>query len=211
MKKLLFCSAIILSTFSVLAQGTVVFANRVAGTLVTRVYFGPQTYYGSQTGNGPADYPVGTTDWTGFTPLEGSGFMAALRAAPGSGVPVSNLLFSSDTTTFRTGAAAGYVNAVTATLPNVSLDAAVATIQMFVWDNSSGNYSSPSAALAAFQSGTIVGGFSNPFNVQAIGGQFNVPPYLVGLQSFSLVTIPEPSAVALLALGCFGMWMRRIR
>src|SRR5215831_3186650 len=57
------------------AQGTVIFHNRVVGTVVAHVYLPlPANPNFVQTGNGPSDFPSGTTDWTGWTPVSGAGF-----------------------------------------------------------------------------------------------------------------------------------------
>jgi hypothetical protein len=57
------------------------------------------------------------------------------------------------------------------------------------------------------------GGWGNLFTVNAIGGDLNTPPSLVGQQSFNIyyVAAPEPSTYALLALGGFGLWLCRRR
>ena len=57
---------------------------------------------------------------------------------------------------------------------------------MFVWDDSTGSYSSPIAAWAAWKSGLIAAGASSPLHVSAIGGDFNTAPNLIGLQSFNI-------------------------
>src|SRR6185369_539867 len=85
-------------------------------------------------------------------------------------------------TTFRTGGAAGYVSGVTTALTNIPLDAPAATIQMAVWDNSSGQIPTWESALGY---GSILG-LSPKFNVYKIGGITNTPPYLTGLVSFSI-------------------------
>jgi len=126
---------------SVFAQGTVLFNNRVVGTVVTHVY-GPLDGNppSNQHGNGPVDTPAGTVDWNPYgSGLSGAGFLAQLLGAPGPNQPESSLVAaSSPPTTFRTGAAAGFVAGTTATLANVSADAPVATLQMVAWDNRSG-------------------------------------------------------------------------
>jgi len=210
MRGIIFVATMVIGEVAAFAQGTVVFNNRIPGILMTRVY---ATTRGSWQiiGNGPTDFPSGTTDFSGMVALAGSTWCAALRAAPGADAFEQNLVFSPTTTTFRTGTAAGFVAATTAILPNVSKDAAVATVQMFVWENADGRLSDPSAALNAWMSGTAHAGLSGKFNVSSIGGDFNVPPNLLGLRSFS-VYVPEPTTFQLLAAGVtFSFILRRTR
>jgi uncharacterized membrane protein len=212
MKKIIIASLAMTYAIGIFGQGTVNFGNRVSGTLVTYIY-GPN-FAGtlpSQIGNGINDLPAGTTDWTGYTKLSGSGYYAALMSAPGANAADGALQFCPTTTTFRTGTGAGVLASVTATLPNVAKDAAVATIQVFAWDNTSGFYASPSAAWTGWMNGTIYGGVSGKFNVSAIGGDSNVPPNLLGLQSFSFWHIPEPTTMALAGLGSAALLIFRRR
>ncbi|HYG33847.1 MAG TPA: PEP-CTERM sorting domain-containing protein [Clostridia bacterium] len=210
MKKLLLIAAGLSFAASVFAQGTIVFNNRLTGSLVTHVYYNPAVN-SSVIGNGANDTPAGTTSWAGYTALDGSGFMATLRCASGAGVDPTLLQWAGATTTFRSGAGAGFINGTTLTLPNVAKDAAAATFQMFAWDNRSGNYGTAAAAFSAWQAGTIAAGFSNPFNVTKIGGDFNTPPNMDGLQSFNIYTVPEPSSLALAGLGAAAMLIFRRR
>jgi len=134
MKKLALASLALTCAASVFAQGTVVFNNRVTGSIVTFVYAGGTS---QRAGNGTGDTPSGNTDWTGYTRVSGASFLSQLLAAPGAGAPESSLVPSSGTTTFRTGTAAGNVAGITATLSNIPKDAAAATLEMVAWDNSS--------------------------------------------------------------------------
>lgn len=206
MKRYLITLGLLTACASVLAQGTVIFNNRVTGTLVTHVYWG-----GNQqlSGNGPDDYPPGNRDWTGFTPLSGSGFMAQLLAADLNSEFPSLQPARTPATTFRTGAAAGFVAPLTATLWVVP-DATLAMIQMVAWDNRSGLYVTWESALVAWRQGLIAAGESPTFNLSAIGGIPNPAPNLIGLQSFNIYLIPEPAKMALASLG-FAIILVRFR
>jgi hypothetical protein len=117
-------------------------------------------------------------------------------------------------TTFRTGAAAGNIAPITATLTGVPLDSPAATLQMVAWDNSSGLYPTWTEASVAWVAGLIDAGRSQTFTVNNIGGTIHGPPNLTGLQSFSFLnmgTIPEPSAVQLGVLGFLLFYLRRSR
>lgn len=212
MKKLVLASLALTCAASVFAQGTVVFGNRFTGTLTTWVYGSrPTDATFSQIGNGNADFPTGTTDWTGFTRVSGANYLAALQSAPGLSQPDSALAFSATTTSFRTGTGAGVIAGVTATLANVAKDAPSATLQIFAWDNTAGTFTTPAAAWAAWQGGLIAGGVSGKFNLTGIGGDLNVPPNTVGGASFNLYMVPEPSTMALAGLGAAALLIFRRR
>jgi hypothetical protein len=206
MKKLALATLALTCAASVFAQGTVVFNNRVVGTVITYVYQGP-----ARIGNGTADTPTGTTDWTGYTRIAGAGFFAQLLGANGGGQNESALTPQGATTTFRTGTGAGNLAGTTATLQGIPKDSPLATLQLVAWDNSSGLYSTWAQASVAWLGNLIAAGRSNPFNVGPIGGDNNPAPTLNGLQSFSIYFIPEPSTFALVGLSAAAMLIFRRR
>jgi hypothetical protein len=181
MKKLIIALVATVVAASVFAQGTVTFNNRVTGVVVAQIY-----------------------DIDGTTGLAGTGYTAELWAAPGAGALEGSLVAATPQTTFRSGAAAGFVTATTATLTGVALDAPVATLQVRAWDNMGGTITTWAAA-----EGVVSSGKSALFDVTAIGGNLNTPANLAGLTSFSLVAVPEPSTFALLGLGALGMMIFR--
>jgi len=204
MKKVLLTLAAVACAASVFAQGTVVFNNRVTGQFTTHVYLGGTTQL---FGNGPTDLPAGSTVWgPEFVPLAGAGYTAALLSdGPGG------WLQAAGTTTFRTGAAAGFTVQTTATLANVAKDAQSAQLQMVAWDNKGGTITTWEAARAAWLNKEIAAGMSPIFTVNSIGGDFNTPPTLTGLQSFNIYFIPEPSTFALAGLGAAALMIFRRR
>jgi len=220
MKKLILAAITLTTAGSIFAQGTVSFINRLAGTGTSHVYSGGAP----RSGNGPGDVPTGPVDWSGYVLIGTVGGMTAsttfatLIGAPGSGAAESSMQASlTPPTTFRTGAAAGNIVANTATFANIQPDAAVATFEMVVWDNSSGLYPTWAQASVAIASGQLkYSGHSDPFVLNAIGGAVNTPPNTVssiagqGLQSFTLL-IPEPTTVALAGLGAAALLIFRRR
>jgi hypothetical protein len=56
---------------------------------------------------------------------------------------------------------------------NILPDTPIATLQMFVWDNSSGQYPTAELALAAWKNGILPAGVSDTFTVTNIGGNVN--------------------------------------
>jgi PKD repeat protein len=192
MKSILVVFVGILGIAGAFAQGSVLFANRIVGAVITHVYLPSSTSPDLvQIGNGTNDFPAGAMDWTGWTPVSGSGFSAQLFAAAGADVPVENLVPAFPITTFRTGLAAGFVSGAIATLTDVLDYAPVATIQMRAWDNRGGTIPDWATAIAQPAGAFELVGMSAPFNVTHLGGgPLPNPPSLVGLQSFNLVGTP---------------------
>src|SRR2546426_6139629 len=63
-------------------QGTVNFNNRITGSVVTHVYAPlPSNSTFAQSGNGSADTPTGTQDWTSFTLIGATGTGGPFGAA----------------------------------------------------------------------------------------------------------------------------------
>lgn len=213
MKKLVLTSLALTCAASVFAQGTVVLNTRLAGTTVSKVYSpkaGDPSF--KQIGNSAADTPVGATDWAGFDAISGANYRAVLLSAPGLDVAASSLLPNAMFVTFRTGTAAGQIPQTTYVLDNVPAGPGGATLQLFAWDNTSGNFATGAAAWTAWQSGAIAAGVSGKFNMTAsIGGGTFTPPTVVGIESFNLYMVPEPTSMALLGLGAAALMIFRRR
>ena len=149
MKKTLLTIGLVGAVASAFAQGTVVFNNIVTGVVRAPVYgLEVSDVSLAKTGNTANGTPTGAQVYTGAL-LVGSGYSAQLFAAPGAGIAESLLVAaSSPASTFRTGSAAGFFAGSTATLAGVPKDAAVATLQLRVWDNLSGTIASWDAAVS---------------------------------------------------------------
>jgi len=80
----------------------------------------------------------------------------------------------------------------------------VVTIQVRAWYNGGGLYTSYDQAFAAGQNV----GEGNPVSVLLAQG-LSLPPFLDGLQPFTVGIVPEPSVFALLGLGGFLLLRRR--
>lgn len=187
-----------LSAIGLNAQGTVVFDNNVPGVVVTHVYWDGISPARFKVGNGPDDFPRGFQDYNGMYPFF-FGY-AQLFAAPGANEPWYNLRPASPITSFQQGAEAGFVKPMIAELEGVPADAPVATLQLRAWIS----YRETWNEAVGWGDACAV---SPPFNVYNIGGEKNTPPFLVGLQSFSIANlIPEPSSVALTGLGALTFY-----
>lgn len=235
MKKNLLVAALLVSaSFAAFGQGTIVFNNRqtTAGTGAAAPVVAPifgmdpanptlrktgnptATWNGS---NGPTPAPLGTQTYAGV-PLRGTGFTAQLWGANSVKADTELLLVAS--TTFRTATTAslqGFINPLAGGVnPPVSDTPSSATerakFQIRVWDNVGGTIQTWTDALTAWQEGRIQAGWSDIFLVDfQLGQGTGLAPNLVGLQSFNLTQIPEPSVIALgvLGAGCLFLLRRR--
>jgi hypothetical protein len=103
-------------------------------------------------------------------------------------MPENELVPLGQITTFRTQTVvAGTIVPITDTLFTGGFvgDDAFGTFELVAWDNSSNVYSNWTQASAAWQQGLIAAGKSGLFQVSAIGGGLNIPPYLNDMQDFN--------------------------
>jgi len=186
-------TTILLSGVSAFAQGTVTFMNRIA------------------TGNAALVYLA-----DGTTPVSGAGYSVQLFAGPDA----ASLAAVGSPIPFRSGGAAGAWNNTTLTIPNVAAGA-VAQLQARAWNNNGGAYTS----YAQAQGGTVGEFASSAIFASGPLGGFGVPPStppntfgnsaasgIPNIASFNLspaTLIPEPSVLALGALGGLALLIRR--
>lgn len=181
MKKSIIALLAVLTAGSVFAQGTIVYYNRITGSVVAPIY-GPELDNPALalTGNTTAGTPAGDTVYTGAA-LAGTGFTAELwaGATADSLVPVPGTQRS-----FRTGAGAGLIDSVgvIAVIPGFD-EGATPFLQVRAWDNVGG-------AILNWDD-AVIKGASLPFVSAPLGGMAPAPN-LVGLTSFNLYVIPEP-------------------
>jgi hypothetical protein len=121
------------------------------------------------------------------------GYIAQLYAGP-AGTPESSLQPVLPTATFASGTAVGYIRPVDVHVPGVDIGQ-IATLQMRVFDGQT-------------WSDSLCRGESNLILVQ-LGIQTQDGPYLVGLQPFQVVCIPEPSTFALLSGGLALLFLKK--
>jgi len=137
----------------------------------------------------------------GMTPLSGSGFLAQLYAGP---IPAT-LEPIGDPMSFRTGVGAGYFQVggfidPTRVIPTVGIGE-IAWIEVRAWEVATG---------PTWESAWIRG--ASPMFSQVTGGvPPNFPTVMVGLRSFSLQVVPEPSVIAFLFLGGLLLASKRWR
>jgi len=195
MKKLFSLVALTLASFGALAQGTLNFANGAGGSP-------------------PVNAPVFDTD--GTTKLAGAGFIAQLYAGA-VGTAWDSLTAITPTAVFATGLNAGYFFGGAIPVTGVAAGSSAAA-QVRVWNSA---FATWNAAWAAYQAGNPTakvgvsgwnGGPALPtttLTTPALGGGPTPTPNLVGLTSFHLYSVPEPSTIALGVLGAAALLLRR--
>jgi hypothetical protein len=214
MKKTLVLSILVASVAGALGQGQLTFQNRVVGSVISPIYgVNPAAPAVRISGNTATGTPMGSANYGTSPLLAGTGFTAQLWVGPaGSDMAALVLASGGSTTSFRTGSGAGFVvqpasSAVVDGVPGGS--GSRAAFQIRAWDNMGGTVTSWAMALA--NPIQIASGFSEV--VQGTfdlgGGPILPNAGLPGVTSFNLVQVPEPSLIALGALGLGALLLRR--
>jgi len=197
---------------SAFAQGTIAsitWANAIGTApnfvLYAQIYgLDPTNPTQPKEGNTAAGRPIGTTVYGGL-PLSGTGFTVGLFFGA-AGQPLDQR----DTTVFRTGGAAGTWVTRTPGYTDILPGTAV-TVQIRAWDNRNGQITSWTAVMA---DPTIPQGVSGLLShvmggVDPLTGMTFPVQQTLGLRSFQLTMVPEPSLIALGALGLGALLLRR--
>jgi hypothetical protein len=180
MKKILTAVAVLFVSLGALAQGTVNFSNGAAGV------------------NAPIRDVSGAL-------AAGTGFIAQLWA----GATAGSLAPISPTATFATGASAGYFFGGSRTVPGVATGSP-AFVQVRVWNSGFADWASAFAAYTSGNAAAQIGGdLVTAWASPNLGGGPTPPANLIGMQSFQLRQVPEPSTIALAALGAAALLFRR--
>jgi len=184
MKKLLVLAFTLAMGVSVLGQGTINFSNGTTGV----------------------NAPISDVD--GTTKLSGVSFIAQLWAGV-AGTAWNSLSPVLPTATFATGLSAGYLLSATGAGPRTIDSIAQGSLAAFQFRAWSANFATWDAAWAAYQAGDPtakvgVNNWTDPLALPTtvltsglLGGGVATPPNLVGLTSFSLHAVPEPSVISL--------------
>jgi len=217
MKKVFLIASALLCTYGVFGQGTVVFNNRVTGTfsggqaaVIAPIYGVDPNDNRPKTGNTAAGIPAGSTTYGGAG-LMGTGFTIQLWGI-GSASYHTDLdlqVVPGSTSSFRTTTSgAGLILAgLTVGVSGAPADS-TAVLQVRAWDNKGGTITSWDQVLL---NPTIAHGQSGNITSFPLGGGTTQPPNMVGLQSFQLFTVPEPSTIALGLAGGLGLLFLRRR
>lgn len=198
------------SALAAFSQGTVNY-NNIAGTKLSPIIIAPahpnDQVQGQSTVAIGGSAPLGTADYgAGAVAASGTGFSAQLWA----GADANSLsAVNGSLTKLRGGAFAGYITAIaTLPIPQIALGGS-GTLQLRAWNNANNTITTWQDALNAF----AVSGVSAPW-VQAstggVGTPASPPVALTQLTSFNLFApVPEPSLIALGALGLGALLLRR--
>jgi hypothetical protein len=172
--------ACLLCLESAVAQGTILFANRV-----------PQ-----------AGIDASVYDGITGIPLEGPWWLAQLYA--GSANSESSLSPVGSPTPFQTGQIPGYWEPVVVAVPGIGEGEKV-WLQAHVWSSWFGATWEDARAKPVGQANGLFGS-SLPLVDVLLGGSEPTP--MVGLESFAVFPIPEPSSMWLIVMGlcCLVMW-----
>jgi hypothetical protein len=200
------------------SQGTVNFANRIAGApgqppvLLAPVYgANPANPTRAQQGNATTNVSPGTVDYTGHPLLLGTGFTAALFGGAAGTAPAQMSLVVS--APFRTAVTLGGVwAAITGVAPGIpgAAPSTTAAAQVRAWDNQGGTLTTWAAVMAA--SPNVARGVSAPFTVGPLGDPNDatkLPANMLNMTSFNIAPVPEPGVIALGVLGLGALLLRR--
>lgn len=209
MKKTLLTLTILTAAVSGFSQGQVIFNNRIAGVVDARIY-GPEPTDAtvSKTGNPSTGVPAGTTVYGGAQ-LAGTGFYAALVGGP-LGTPDNSLApaLTGGTNALSVFSTLGRVVQPGSPDPSIQgvLPGTSARLGLRVWDNRGRTVNTWAAVLS--DDSVLRGQYY--FDSAPLGGGIVASAPLTGLQSFNLFTpVPEPSLIALGALGLGALLLRR--
>jgi hypothetical protein len=207
MKKLVLSLMLVVTGVSSFAQGTIVYYNRVANSVVAPIYGSELDPTISKTGNTSAGFPAGTQAYGGLA-LTGTGYYVTLWAGPAGSTFDQLSLVPGSLKTFRTGSFAGAIDnsGGVIAIPGIG-EGAQAALQLRAWDNRGGTITSWEQVILDI---TIAQGASAIFTSPALGGNAP-PPNLGGMQSFNLKLVPEPGTYTLIGLGTFAIWIFRRR
>jgi len=164
MKKLMIAVAALMVSVAAYGQGQFVFNNRIPPDINAKFQLSSD---------------VGTA-----SSLAGTAYTVQLLGGP-KGTPTANLV-ALGTTDFRTGAAAGYVNPLTVTVPSVAggKDADI-LLRVFAGTSATG---SPAGTFG-------------PFTVTVTEAPATPPNLALGTNPLVVPAVPEPATLALGALG----------
>ncbi len=204
MKTLCCVLAFSFATLSTFGQGSVGYQN-TAGV-------GTEKYiYGVDSANPMSNVLGGTREKVG------AGYFAELFwGRPGSSEADLKPIEAS-LTTFKTGSNAGLLNGNSRLIILGALGGAKVTLQLRAWDNKEGTITSWEQVIAA-QSNVCVphGESALILNYELSGPDLENGPHVgsgnlakAGLQSFAVLCTPEPSIIAMSALGFCALLLRR--
>lgn len=199
---------------STFGQGVINFNNRVTGVggVVAPIYgVNPAAQTVQMRGNATTN--GGAVNYTGVPLISGTGFTATLWAAPSGTLEGAGAFTQYGSTKMRTLASTpGFIEpqplgaAIVIPVSLVPANSTLIAYQVRAWDNQNNTITTWAAALG----GGFAYGSSAVFEVSTSTAGSPPPANLVGLTSFNLINpVPEPSLIALGALGLGALLLRR--
>jgi len=207
MKKTLITTLLLAATVGAFAQGSVNFGNQFGSSFIAPIYnVDPANALNIVKGNTALSRPAGTTVYAGGL-LSGAGYTLALFAGP-VGATADQLRLAGSAPIRTAASPTALPNGLITTLQALVIDGvaagSIAQLEIRAWDNRGGQVSTWEAVLL---NDTVARGTSGLFlssgGLGGIdpGGNPVLPPNTSGWQSFGLYVVPEPSMLALAALG----------
>lgn len=205
---------ILITTLSLVAvgafgQGAVQFQNRITASGVFVPIYGVNPAAPGTRLSGNATTNGGAVNYAGVPLLTGTGFTASLWGAA-SATTDPDQFTQLSTAPFQTATTLPGIIRGPTTHPAVPWVAGPANgsgnFQVRVWDNMGGTVATWAAALARSD---VAHGHSEVLLSVPVISAPNTPTGLVGLTSFNLTIVPEPSVIALGALGLGALLLRR--
>lgn len=209
MKQISIITAILALAGTAFGQGQMQFQNRVTAVSLFAPIYGVNPAAPTVRMSGMATTNGGTVDYTGVPLLAGTGFTAGLYYGTNS----------TDTAAFGELATALFQTATTLpgiirgpttapTVPGITVNNTPGNFQIRAWDNRGGTLTTWAAALGA--NPPVATGHSELLaNLPVTVAPTTPVASLTGLTSFNLTIVPEPSLIALGALGLGALLLRR--
>jgi hypothetical protein len=197
------------------AQGQFQWGNNGVGGIVARIYgVDPANPLQTRTGNAANGIPAGSQVYAG--PLLGSGYTAGIYVGRTAADVMANNQTpqANGTAQFRNSAATGaplgtlVTGGFAAMADGIPGGTAGVNYQLRAWDNRNGTVTSWTQVMA--EGGLIAAGTSEILVFGGVlGSGVGTPPPTDGIRSFQLTQVPEPSLIALGALGLGALLLRR--
>jgi len=160
-------------------------------------------------GNTTAGTPPGNQVYGGAL-LSGTGFTMAIYLGLSPSEVMANNTPPSvlGTAPFRTGNAVGFISGLTTGADGIPGGTPNVNYQFRAWDNLGGTITSWTQVMA--RGGTVPSAMSDVYVFDAaLASGSGSPPLTLGIRSFQLTVVPEPSLIALGALGLGALLLRR--
>jgi len=210
MKQISIIAAVLALAASAFGQGQMQFSTRVnnGATLFVPIYGVNPAAPGVRL-SGNANTNGGTVNYAGVPLLAGTGFSAGLYYGVQGNVDTTTFAELATTTFSTSPTLPGIIKAPATppTVPGITVNGTPGNFQLRAWDNLNGTVLTWAQAMAI---PNLARGQSDVLlNLPITVAPTTPVAFLQGLQSFNLQVVPEPSLIALGALGLGALLLRR--